>query len=96
MAFGVARSGMDVFDRQCGCPRPERAEYRASAAEIDRMRRWFAEHWAPVSEEFARWALNSVAEVAAGGVARTCFEGKDGVVATITPEVARLIIAQDP
>ena len=59
------------------------------------MRRWFADNWAPVSDDFARFALTSVAEVADGNVASTSFEDRDGAVATITPEIARQIITKD-
>lgn len=95
MLFRSSRADKNIYDRQCACPRPEPPEYEPSADEVDRMRRWFADNWAPVSDDFARFALTSVAEVADGTAASTSFEDREGAVATITPEIARQIITKD-
>ncbi len=95
MLFRHSHADKNIYDRQCGCARPEPPEYEPSADEVDRMRRWFADNWAPVSEDFARFALSSVAEVVDGTAASTSFEDRNGAVATITPEIARQIIPKD-
>ncbi len=92
--FRYSHADKNIYDRECACPRAERPEYEATADEVDRMRRWFADNWVPVSEDFARFALTSVAELLDGTVASTSFEDRDGAVATVTPHIARRIITK--
>jgi hypothetical protein len=94
MLFGYSHADKNIYDRQCLCPRPERPEYEPSVDDVARMRRWFADNSAPVGEEFARFALTSVAEVADGIVTSTSFEDRDGAVAAVTPDIARQIVTR--
>jgi hypothetical protein len=92
MRYQGPHADKSIYDRSCDCPRPPVVEYEASADEVDRMRQWFSDHGEPVSEDVALDALWNVAAVGAGEVARAEFEGRDGRVATVTPEDARWIL----
>jgi hypothetical protein len=85
-----------VLRRSCACPVTPPPEYPATAGEIARAKRWFSDHWEPVGDDFARWVLDSVAEVAAGKASAAEFRGRTGAVAVVTPEDARSILDSRP
>ena len=87
-----SRADKSIYDRSCDCSGPPLVDYETSAAEVERMRQWFSDHGERVIEEVARSALWSVAKVRAGEAARAEFEGRDGRVATVTPEDACWIL----